>query len=149
MCQKYQKKSALENCASTLRIRTVRTAFNAAVWPRFPCKKKRNAASKKMPVIHLENCAERYNPYRLYGPRFLCCTACVWPRNSCKVRTVINAVLLVFCALLDLDFCALQTLLYGCLENRALLPFLSLSSLSFWKWKVKVFCLPQPFLTKP
>ena len=122
------KKSALENCASTLRIRTVRTSFKAALRPRFLCKKKQNAASKKMPVIHLENCAEKYSPY---GPRFLCCTACVRPRNSCRVWNVINAVLLVFCALLDLKIRALQTVLYSSLENRALLPFFSLSSLSF------------------
>ena len=56
------------------------------------CAKKQNAASKNVPVIHLEKSAERYSPYSSYGPRFLCYTAYVRPRNSCRVRTVINAV---------------------------------------------------------
>ena len=125
MCQKYQQKSALENCASTLRICTIWTAFNAAVRPRFLCQKKPECClEKKNACYSPRKCAEKYSPY---GPHFLCCTACVRPRNSCRVRTVINAVL-VFCALLDIDFCALQTLLYDCLENRALL---SSSALSF------------------
>ena len=90
------------------------------------------AALGNVPDIHLENYAEKVLSVQtvrtsisvLYGlctaSRFVQCTDC----NK-------SSPLLVFCALLDLDFCALQTLLYGCLENRALLPFFSLGSLSF------------------
>ena len=88
--------------------------------PQILCHKTTCAALEIMPEVHLEISAEKYSPYRLYGPRFLCCTACVRPRNSCRVWNVINAVhLLVFCALLDLEIHALQTVLYGCLGMRA------------------------------
>ena len=130
MCQKYQKKNLPSKTVPALSESVLYGQHLMLLYDLVFCAKKQNAASKNVPVIHLEKSAERYSPYSPYGPRFLCCTACVRPRNSCRVRTVINAVL-VFCALLDLDFCALQTLLYGCLENHALLPFFSLSSLSF------------------
>ena len=148
MCQKYQKKSALENCASTLRIRTARTAFNAAVRPRFLCQKTECCLEKCACYSPWKKCRKVQSVRTSISVLYGLCTALKFVQgtncNKCSP-------LLVFCALLDLDFCALQTLLYGCLENRALLPFLlsQLTLLLLKNEKWIYLCLPHAFCLTP
>ena len=159
MCQKYQQISASisvqkkKNLPSFFVPRTAEKTYctdsiQCCRTPRKLCRKKYRMLPRKMCLIFTSKTVQKSIVCTVRTDLDFCA---VRPRNSCRVRTVINAVLLlVFCALLDLDFYALQTLLYGCLENRALLPFFSLSSLSFsWKWKVKSFASLNPFWLNP
>ena len=121
--------------------------------------KKQNAASKKMLVIHLENCAEKYSPY---GPRFLCCTASkfvqgtdcnkcsprflcpAWPRNSCPSNRTVR---------LPWDACQLKVSLSWLPRNSCTSLSSLFSSLFSQEWmsfaSLKPFCLNPKWVSNP